>query len=156
LNDTTPREEVARFLAHFGAQRHADLEGAYRAYLGDGSLPGQIPARLREGHAHMAEAYARAWDEFVRQVPREERGDIIAGYCRILESKPTDAAGRARQREAAFAFAGWEGLISHFDHEVRDDGTIDLGKFREGDFALDFARLEARYTLNGFYLGPDG
>ncbi len=156
LTAATPRAEVARFLAHFGAQRFADIEGAYRAYLGDGTLPGQIPPALREGGAHMAEGYARAWDEFVRVIPREERGNIIAGYVRVLEATPTDPAARAHQQRCAYAFACWEGLISQFSQEVGDDGVIDLGKFREEGFALDFARLEARYTLDGFYLSADG
>jgi len=47
-------------------------------------------------------------------------------------------------------------LISHFDQELSADGRIDLGKFADPDFALDFARLEARYTLDGFYLTEDG
>jgi len=152
----TPRAEVARFLAHFGAQPFAELEGAYRAYLGDGSLPGQIPAALRAGGEHMAEGYARAWDEFVRVIPKAERGDIIRGYVRVLEATPTGPAEIAHQQRCAFAFACWEGLISQFSQDVGPDVTIDLGKFKEDGFALDFARLEARYTLDGCYLSADG
>ena len=142
-------------MAHFNRQP-SDVEGAYRAYMGDGGADGQIPAKYRARHRHMAVGYAMAWDELVRVIPRPERGDLIRAYCRILEATPSSEEERAHQVRCAKAFASWEGLISTFNQEAGADGRIDLGKFAEDDFALDFARLEARYTLDGFYLSEDG
>ena len=156
LTEGSTAGEIERFVDSFNRQRFEDIEGAYRAYMGDGSLPGQIPARYHARHRHMAQAYARAWDELVRVIPGPERADLIGAYCRVLEAAPRDREERDHQQRCAFAFAQWEGLISYFDHEVSADGRIDLGKFAEADFALDFARLEARYTRDGFYLTEDG
>lgn len=166
-DDSTP-EEAQAFLDHFMAQ-DATQEGAYRAYMGDGSAPGQIPEKFRANHSHMKLGYAKAWDEFVRVVPKEERGTMIAAYTRRLEAQADlekkgtgiyDAATNTidpdYQQRMAFAFAQWEGLISQFSQQVGDDGKIDLAKFADPDFALDFARLEARYSNDGFYLSEDG
>ena len=90
LSDRSTPEETERFMLHYNRQRFEDLEGAYRAYMGDGSLPGQIPARYHARHVHMARAYARAWDELVRVIPAAERTDLIRAYCRILEATPAN------------------------------------------------------------------
>jgi len=90
LTDRSTPEEIERFMTHFNRQPFEDIEGAYRAYLGDGSLPGQIPARYHARHVHMARAYARAWDELVRVIPAAERTDLIRAYCRILEATPAN------------------------------------------------------------------
>jgi proline iminopeptidase len=155
-DDASTPDAIARFMDAFNRQRFEDIEGAYRAYLGDGSLPGQIPARYHARHRHMAIAYARAWDELVRVIPKPERSDLIGAYCRILEATPGNEKEKQHQQRCAFAFAQWEDLISYFEHEPSADGRIALGKSVDGPFALDFARLEARYTRDGFYLSEDG
>lgn len=111
-------------------------EGAYRAYMGDGSLSGQIAIKYRPTHKHMMEAYAIAWDEFVRLIPKEERGDMIKAYTIRLEAKinPKAKAGHYDaatniidpwyQQRLAFAFAKWEGLISQFSQAVLPEGKI--------------------------------
>lgn len=168
LTDNSTPQEVEAFLDHFMAQ-DAEKEGAYRAYMGDGTADGQIPERLREGHSHMKLAYAKAWDEFVRVIPKEERSDMTQGYVKRLEATADDSLKGTGaydeknnridpdyQQRLAFAFAKWEGAISNFSHEVDQAGKIDLHKFTDPNFALDFARLEARYMHDGFYLSEDG
>lgn len=168
LRDDGSPEEVKAFLEHFDAQPQHE-EGAYRAYMGDGTLPGQIPPEYRANHSHMKEAYARAWDEFVRVIPEEERGNMVEAYSKRLEATPnyhwqgteefnakTNQIDPDYQQRLAFAFAKWEGSISSFSHEVNEQGKIDLGKFADPEFALDFARLEARYARDGFYTSEDG
>ena len=141
------------------AQRFDADPGAYRAYLGDGTLAGQIPPRVYvdlfgpeagpSGYRSMRDAYAAAWDRFVRVIPRAERADMVAAYSRIFEQRPTDEAGRRRQMEAVQAWTRWEGLSSHLLHK---DPT-DLGQFDEPNFAFTFALIECRYFMNGCYLG---
>jgi len=141
------------------AQRFDADPGAYRAYLGDGTLPGQIPAKVYErlfgleagpaGYRAMREAYAAAWDRFVRVIPRAEREDMVAAYSRIYEQRPTEEAGRQRQLEAALAWTRWEGLTSYLLHK----DPADLGQFDDPKFALTFALIECRYFMNGCYLG---
>lgn len=168
VTETSSQKEISDFVKHFN-QQDCRQEGAYRAYMGDGSLSGQIPAHYRQEHAHMNEAYAIAWDEFVRLIPQAERTDMIKAYTKRLEAKSdgsksgtgyydvkTNTIDPEYRQRLAFAFAKWEGLISQFSQEVTPEGKIDLGKFADPDFAVDFARLEARYSYDGFYLSEDG
>lgn len=168
ITDKSSPAQIQAFMEHFNAQDHS-TEGAYRSYTGDGSQPGQIPAKYWPEHSHMIEAYAKAWDEFVRVIPKEERSNMIDAYTKRLEATAdTELTGTAHYDEAAntidpayqqrlaFAFAQWEGLISQFSQEVKADGKIDLEKFKDPNFALDFSRLEARYSHDGFYLTEDG
>lgn len=155
--------------AHFNGQPHVEA-GGYRAYT-SGNFEGKInlPQGKEDEYQHMIDGYAAGWDNFVRQVPTAERGDMIAAYTKRLEATADESlAGTGRydaatnridpryQQRMAFAFAQWEGLISNYCQPCEKDGFIDLGKFTDPEFAVDFARLEARYTLDGFYLTEDG
>jgi proline iminopeptidase len=151
-------------------------EGGYRAYTPQQDKEdGRIPNKLQEGQDFMKLAYAKGWDEFVRLIPKGERKDMIKAYdVRLLakadSSLPFDPAHPEKSFKAfpsprinpeyqyalGLAFAKWEGLISQFSQQVDANGNINLGKFAEPDFALDFARLEARYTRDGFYMGKHG
>ncbi len=154
-SDPLDADAMAKFMQHYASQDHSK-EGGYRAFLGDGKLPGQIPAQYHASHKHMAEGYARAWHEFVNVIPKEKRGDMIAAYCEVLEMDPRNEEERAYQQRAAFAFAKWEGMTSNFNLDVGDNGVIDLKKFEDPDFALIFARMEARYMQDGLYLNDEG
>lgn len=140
-------------------QRFDAAPGAYRAYLGDGTLEGQIPPRVYvdlfgpeagpSGYRSMRDAYAAAWHRYVQVIPRAERADMVAAYSRIFEQRPADERGRQRQLEAAQAWTRWEGLTSYLLHK----DPADLGQFDDPKFALTFALIECRYFMNGCYLG---
>ena len=156
----------------------ANEKGGYRAFQGDApaNTEGRPPAELRHGLEHMKLAYAISWDEFVRLVPKPERTDMIAAYDDRLKAKADPALDTAYdpahpeksydrttgriapkyQQRLAFAFSKWEAMIGQFSQAVEPDGTIDLGKFEDPHFAVDFARLEAHFTREGFFISEDG
>lgn len=86
-----------------------------------------------------------AWEEFLRPIPPEERGDLMSAYYRRLTSK--DAGEQLR---AAVAWSSWEGdTISVKGPEARPE------RFAEAEFALAFARLECWYFVNRGFLPED-
>jgi proline iminopeptidase len=140
------------------AQKFAE-EGAYRAYMGDGTLEGQIPRKVyvdlygqKSGpgfYQKMGDAYAASWERYVRVIDAADRADMVKAYSRIFEHRPTTEAERRIQVEAVLAWTQWEGLTSYLLHQ---DPT-QLGKFDDVSFALTFALIECRYFMNGCYLG---
>ena len=122
--------------------------GTYRAYLGDGSLKGQIPPEFRNDG--MAKAYAEGWHEFVTMIPKDERGDMVAAYSRILEHKPANEQEAAHQLKAAIAWSVWEGTTSYLNQDTSREA---LERYRDPEFAINFARIENRYFMHGCYLG---
>src|SRR5439155_6146854 len=100
-----------------------EQEGAYRAYLGDGTRGGQIPSSIYVElfgpdrgpayHGKMRDAYAHSWDRFVRMIPRDQRGDMVKAYAGIFEQRRMNEGERERQLAAALAWTRWEGLTSY-------------------------------------------
>lgn len=105
--------------------------GAYRAYLSDDEYT--IPTELHD--PQMAEAYQKAWDQFVNVIPESERDDMIKAYHDIFHG-----SDEAKKQEAAEAWATWEGVTSYLNQDVSD-----LGKFKDPEFALTFSRIENEY-----------
>ena len=130
--------------------------GTYRAYLGDGSLQGQIPPEFRNDG--MKDAYANAWKNFVSVIPTDEkfpdgrrkREDMVAAYSEILEKTPTTPAEEARQLKAAIAWSVWEGTTSYLNQDTSPEA---LKRYSDPEFAINFARIENRYFMHGCYLG---
>ena len=83
--------------------------------------------------------FPEAWQEYLKPIPREERGDLMAAYYRRLTSE-----NRQVRLEAARAWAIWEGSTSKLfpDPDVRS-------KFGREGFAEAFARIECHYFVNG-------
>ncbi len=123
---------------------HTEKEGAYRAYLEDGKDHYMIPRNVRD--PKMAEAYARAWDEYVTVIPKAERGDMVAAYHHILNSPEVDPALRLR---AAMAWTMWEGVTSHLSHDASPEA---MGQFVDQKYAVPFATIENHYFMNGVFL----
>lgn len=147
-DDATP-QEIQAFLDHYENQP-SGMKGSYRAYMGDGVHleEGQIPAENRTPGMQLA--YAKCWHEFVSIIPEDKRHDMVAAYSEIFEMpEPLTPEQREFQVQAALAWSRWEGLTSYLVHQE----PIDLGKFSDPDFALDFARIENRYFMHGCYLG---
>ncbi|MEQ1931352.1 MAG: prolyl aminopeptidase [Parvularculaceae bacterium] len=86
-----------------------------------------------------------AWESYLRPIPPQERGDMMAAYYRILTG-----SDEARKLAAAKAWSAWEG------------GTVALvpsaeriASFTSDDFALAFARIECHYFVNGGFFERD-
>jgi proline iminopeptidase len=85
------------------------------------------------------------WEEYLKVIPEEERGDMVSAYYRRLTSEDE----RVRL-EAARAWSVWEGSTSklYFDYDS-------IERFAEPEFALAFARIECHYFMNDAFFETD-
>ena len=86
-----------------------------------------------------------AWEEYLKPIPADERGDLMAAYHKRLTS-PDESVMLA----AAKAWSIWEGSTSklHLDKEF-------VSKFEGDKFSLSFARIENHYFVNGGWFTED-
>ncbi|MBC7137524.1 MAG: prolyl aminopeptidase [Defluviimonas sp.] len=84
------------------------------------------------------------WADFLRPIPEDERGDLIAAYHRRLFCG--DHAIEARH---AGIWAHWENALASIDH-------VPLPGEAPSDYARAFARLENHYFANAAFLEEDG
>jgi proline iminopeptidase len=88
------------------------------------------------------ELFPDTWEDYLRPIPVEERGDLLSAYHKRLTSPD-----RKVQIEAARAWSVWEASTSKLFPDV---GFIE--GFGEEEFALAFARIECHYFMNrGFF-----
>lgn len=85
------------------------------------------------------------WQDYLRPIPAEERGDMIAAYYRRLTSNDSTV-----QLEAACAWARWEGCTSNL---TQNSKVIDF--FTQPHVALSLARIECHYFVNDIFLEPN-
>jgi proline iminopeptidase len=89
-----------------------------------------------------SDLFPDTWEDYLRPIPVEERGDLLSAYHRRLT-----ASDRKVQVEAARAWSVWEASTSKL---FPDLGFIE--NFGEEEFALAFARIECHYFMNrGFF-----
>jgi proline iminopeptidase len=82
------------------------------------------------------------WEDFLAPIPEVERGDLISAYHRRLTGE--DPAARLA---AARAWARWEARTSFLR------GNADyVASFDDDAHALEFARIESHYFVNGGFL----
>jgi proline iminopeptidase len=82
------------------------------------------------------------WEQYVAQVPVDERGSFIAAYSRLLND-PDPAV----HLPAAVAWSTWESsAITLLPHPER------VETFAAPHFALAFARIENHYFMNHGWL----
>ncbi|HEY8225502.1 MAG TPA: prolyl aminopeptidase [Pyrinomonadaceae bacterium] len=86
-----------------------------------------------------------AWEEYIRVIPKTERGDIIKAYYRRLTSE--DASVRM---EAARAWSTWEASALKL---LPDQKLID--EFSEPEKAIALARIECHYFINNCFFETD-
>jgi len=89
--------------------------------------------------------YPDVWEQYLRVIPEDERGDMISAYYRRLTS-----ADEAVRIEAARAWSVWEGSTSKL---FPDPGLID--HFSNPHFAIAFARIECHYFMNNAFFKTD-
>ncbi len=83
--------------------------------------------------------FPEKWERFLRPIPDDERGDLMAAYHRRLTHPD-----RAVQIEAAKAWSLWEGQTITL---LPDDALAT--RHDEDRFALAFARIENHYFMHG-------
>ncbi len=85
------------------------------------------------------------WDEYVKPIPLEERGDFVSAFYKRLTSSNRDV-----RLQAAKAWSVWEGSTSRLfmDPEL-------IHGFGDDEFAEAFARIECHYFINGIWMRHD-
>ncbi len=164
LRDNTTQNLVAdmeRIRAHLGIERWVVFGGSWGSTLGlvyAETHPGRVlglilrgiflcrPEEIRwfyqEGASWLFPDY---WEEYLRPIPEDERGDLVGAYYRRLTGEDEIA-----RMAAAKAWSRWEGKTSNLlpRKEVVDH-------FSEPYTALSLARIECHYFMNGTFLEPD-
>ncbi len=89
--------------------------------------------------------FADVWEEYLKVIPEEERGDLVSAYYRRLTSDDEQV-----KLEAARAWSIWEGSTSKlfFDYNM-------IEKMADAEFALAFARIECHYFMNNAFFETD-
>lgn len=96
----------------------------------------------QEGASHI---FPDVWEEYVRPIPIEERGDFVSAFYKRLTSPHRDV-----RIPAARAWSVWEGATSRL---IPDRGMIE--SFGVDEFAEAFARIECHYFINGIWMRHD-
>jgi proline iminopeptidase len=90
--------------------------------------------------------FPEAWEEYLKPIPLEERGDMITAYYKRLTSPDIKI-----RLEAARAWSIWEGSTS----KLFPDTQL-IQSFGGNEFADAFARIECHYFVNkGFFENED-
>jgi proline iminopeptidase len=89
--------------------------------------------------------YPDVWEEYVKVIPVEERGDMLGAYHRRLTSDDEQV-----RLEAARAWSIWEGSTS----KLFPDPNF-IAEFGEAEFALAFARIECHYFMHNAFFDTD-
>lgn len=86
--------------------------------------------------------YPDLYEEYVKPIPRAERGNMIAAYYKRLTSRNAQT-----MTSAARAWSIWEGATSFL---LGDPDYV--AKFKDSRYAAAFARIECHYFINGGFL----
>ncbi|MEL6909928.1 MAG: prolyl aminopeptidase [Cyanobacteria bacterium J06629_2] len=105
--------------------------------------PAEIRWFYQEGANHI---YPDAWQEYLKPIPLEERGDLLTAYYQRLTSEDRDV-----RLEAARAWSVWEASTSKLI-----PSPVSKQRFGRAEFAEAFARIECHYFVNrGFFERED-
>ncbi|MEJ2565866.1 MAG: prolyl aminopeptidase [Gammaproteobacteria bacterium] len=104
--------------------------------------PGEIRWFYQEGASRIFPDY---WDDYMKTVPVEERGDMVSGYYRLLTG-----GNEIARMAAAKAWSTWEGRCS----TLRSRSEV-VNHFSDPRTALSLARIECHYFMNDSFLEPD-
>lgn len=88
-----------------------------------------------------SEIFPDVWDEYLKPIPVEERGDMVTAYYKRLTHE-----NQQIRLQAAKAWSKWEAATSRL---IMDQGAID--DFDDPSYALSFARIECHYFINNAF-----
>lgn len=104
------------------------------------------PKEIRWFYQEGASAiYPDVWEEYVRNIPEEERSDFLGAYHRRLTSE-----NETVRLEAARAWSIWEGSTS----KLFPDAAL-IEDFGDPQFAIAFARIECHYFMHNAFFDTD-
>ncbi|KIO34264.1 hypothetical protein M407DRAFT_64357 [Tulasnella calospora MUT 4182] len=93
----------------------------------------------QDGTSHI---FPEAWDEYLKQIPEEDHGDLMAAYHKRLTSKDNQI-----RTETAKAWSKWVMATS----KIRVDSK-DIARAAQDDWALALARISFHYFVNGGFM----
>ncbi len=82
------------------------------------------------------------WQEFIAPIPKEERGDMVKAYYKLLMG-----GNELARMGAAKAWSKWEGQTS----TLQPSKSV-LSSFTEPHTAMSLARIECHYFMNNSFL----
>ena len=85
------------------------------------------------------------WQDFVRPVVEEDRGDMVSAYYRLLTGDD-----ELKRMSAAKTWSQWEGRCA----TLKPDSKVVSG-FSDPHLALAMARIEAHYFINSGFIGDN-
>ena len=89
-----------------------------------------------------SEMYPEAWQGFLKEIPENERNDLIEAYRKIFYGK-----NKEKQLSAAKAWSKWEASCSFINYNP-DAVSVSTN----AEFALAFALIENHYFINKGFL----
>ncbi len=89
--------------------------------------------------------FPEAWEEYLAEIPGEERHDMVAAYYRRLTSPDPEIRLRA-----ARAWSVWEARTSRL---LESRALVE--KYEDATFALAFARIECHYFVHRAFFHRD-
>jgi len=94
--------------------------------------------------------FPTAWQQFVAEIPADDRGDVVKGLASILAVPIQNEADRDRVVKAASACVAWESSASRLNRDENSQSRPNL------KYALTAASLLIHYVANGGFLGGRG
>ncbi|MBX2804354.1 MAG: prolyl aminopeptidase [Hyphomicrobiales bacterium] len=90
--------------------------------------------------------FPEAFDDYLKPIPQEERGDMIAAYHRILTGPESH-----ERLQATRSWSAWEGTTLSLKPDPER-----VRNFSQDSYALAFARIELHYFVNRGFFATDG
>jgi proline iminopeptidase len=154
-------EDIERLREHLGIERWQVFGGSWGSTLGLAyaeTHPERVTELVLRGIFTLRRSelewfyqdgcswiFPEAFEDYLRPVPPDERGDMIAAYYRRLTGRDPDL-----QLEAARAWSAWEGkTLSLLPDAER------VKRFSEDAYALAFARIECHYFVHAGFFDAD-
>ncbi len=89
-----------------------------------------------------SEIFPEAWDEFLKPIKENERGNLMNAYHKIFLG-----SDEKKKLDAAVAWSKWEASVSTLSYKPEL-----VSSFSESKFALAFALIENHYFINKGFL----
>jgi proline iminopeptidase len=155
-------EDMERLRGHLGIVRWQVFGGSWGSTLALAyaeTYPNRVSALILRGifllrkweidwfyQDGCSRIFPDAWKEFERPIPRDQRGDMVGAYHKLLTGPDP-----ALQLAAAKAWSVWEGSTLSI---LPDPARVE--RFGADRYAIAFARIECHYFLNRGFFARDG
>ena len=94
--------------------------------------------------------FPTAWQQFIAEIPADDRGDVVNALAKIFAVPPQNEADRERALKAASACVAWESNTSRLRRNENSQSRPNP------EYALTAARILVHYMVSGGFLGGSG